>query len=101
MEQSLIEKWKNDTMDEIDKEMFRARLRVAADKTMEGLKAISDAVETYPDEMKIMGICLAVYADSLYKKSPIGSCRMLVGEPEKLTSYVADMQEVIDKMLEG
>ena len=101
MEQSLIEKWKNDTMDEIDKEMFRARLRVASDKLMEGLKAVSDAVETYPDEMKIMGICLAVYADSLYKKSPIGSCRILVGAPEKLTSYVADMQEVIDKMLEG
>ena len=101
MEKSLIEKWKNNTMDEIDKDMFRARLRVAANKIMEGLEAISDATETYPDEMKIMGICLAVYADSLYKKSPIGNCRIIVGEPEKLTSYIENMKEVIDEMCKG
>lgn len=49
-------------MDEVDEEMFRARLRVASDKIMEGLQAISDAVEQYPDEMKIMGICLSLRA---------------------------------------
>ncbi len=66
MEKSLIERWKNNTMDEVDKAMFRARLSVAADKIIEGLQAISDAIEQYPDEMKIMCICLSLRAGSLY-----------------------------------
>lgn len=97
MEKSLIEKWKNNNMDEVDKEMFRARLRVASDKIMEGLKAISDAVEQYPDEMKIMGICLSLRAGSLYSKSPIGSCKIYVGDKDKLISWAKELQEELAK----
>lgn len=97
MEKSLIEKWKNNTMDEVDKEMFHARLRVATDKIMEGLKALSDAIEQYPDEMKIMGVCLSLRAGSLYSKSPIGSCKIYVGETEKLMSWAKEMQEELQE----
>lgn len=97
MEKSLIEKWKNHTMDEVDKEMFRARLRVAADKVTEGLQAISDAVEQYPDEMKIMGICVSLRAGSLYDKSPIGSCKIYVGDTDKLRTWAKDLQEELEK----
>ena len=96
MENSLIEKWKNHTMDEVDKEMFRARLRVAADKIMEGLQALSDATEQYPDEMKIMGICVSLRAGSLYPKSPIGSCKIYVGDPDKLMSWSKELQEELE-----
>lgn len=97
MEQSLIEKWQNNTMDEVDKEMFRARLRVAADKIIEGLKAISYATENYSDEMKIMGICISLRAGSLYSKSPIGSCKMYVGEKDKLMSWARELQKELDE----
>ena len=92
MEKSLIEKWENHTMDEVDKEMFRARLRVAADKITEGLQAISDAIDQYPDEMKIMGICILLRSGSLYSKSPIGSCRVYVGDKDKLMSWSKEAQ---------
>jgi len=97
MEKSLIEKWCNGTMDEVDKDMFRARLRVASDKIMEGLRIINDATTEYEDEMKIMGICIALYVDSVYKKSPIGSGRIIVGETEKLRSYAEDLLKEIKK----
>lgn len=97
MEKSLIEKWRNDTMDEVDKDMFRARLHVAADKIIEGLRIINEATTEYEDEMKIMGICIALYADSMYKKSPIGSGRIIVGETEKLRHYAEDLLEEIKK----
>ena len=97
MENSLIEKWKTHTMDEVDTEMFRARLRVAANKIMEGLQSISDAVEQYPDEMKIMGICISLRAGSLYPKSPIGSCKIYVGDTNKLMSWTKELQEELEK----
>lgn len=97
MEKSLIEKWKNRTMDEVDKEMFRARLRVAADKITEGLQALSDATEQYSDEMKIMGICLSLRAGSLYSKSPIGSCKIYVGDTDKLRSWSKELQEELEE----
>lgn len=97
MEKSLIEKWRNGTMDEVDKDMFRARLRVAADKITEGLQAISDAVELYPDEMKIMGICVSLRAGSLYSKSPIGSCKIYIGDTDKLASWSKELQEELKK----
>ena len=97
MEKSLIEKWKNHTMDEVDKEMFRARLRVAADKITEGLKAIDDAIDQYPDEMKIMGICISLRAGSLYNKSPIGSCRVYLGDKDKLIAWAKEAQEDLEK----
>ena len=97
MEKSLIEKWKNHTMDEVDKEMFRARLRVAADKITEGLKAIDDAIDQYPDEMKIMGICISLRAGSLYNKSPIGSCRVYLGDKDKLIAWAKEVQEDLEK----
>ena len=97
MEKTLLEKWKNHTMDEVDKEMFNARIRVAADKIVEGLDALNTAVEQYPDEMRIMGICLSLRAGSLYSKSPIGSCRILVGDTEKLIAWNKEMQEELEK----
>lgn len=97
MEKSLIEKWCNGKMDDVDKEMFRARLRVAANKVMEGLQAISDATDQYPDELKIMGVCLSLRAGSLYSKSPIGSCRIYVGEKNKLMSWAKELQEELEK----
>ena len=93
MEKSLIEKWQNHTMDEVDKEMFRARLRVAADKITEGLHAIDDAIDQYPDEMKIMGVCISLRAGSLYNKSPIGSCRVYLGDKDKLIAWAKEAQE--------
>lgn len=97
MEKSLLEKWKNNTMDEIDKDMFGARLRVAADKIVEGLRIINDATTEYKDELKIMGTCIALYADSMYKKSPIGSGKIIVGETEKLKSYATNLLEELKK----
>ena len=97
MEKSLIEKWQNHTMDEVDKEMFRARLRVAADKITEGLHAIDDAIDQYPDEMKIMGICISLRAGSLYNKSPIGSCRVYLGDKDKLIAWAKEAQEDLEK----
>lgn len=97
MEPSLIEKWKNNTMDEVDKEMFRARLRVAANKIMEGLQALSEATDQYPDEMRIMGICLSLRAGSLYPKSPIGSCKIYVGDTDRLISWSKELQEELEK----
>ena len=97
MEKALIEKWRNGTMDEVDKEMFRARLRVATNKIMDGLQAISDATELYPDEMRIMGVCLSLRAGSVYPKSPIGSCRIYVGDTDKLMAWAKEMQKELEK----
>lgn len=97
MQKSLIEKWKNNTMDEVDKEMFRANLRVAANKITDAFQAIIDAMEQYPDELKIMGICVSLRAGSLYSKSPIGSCRMYVGDKNKLMSWAKELQEELEK----
>lgn len=97
MQKSLIEKWKNNTMDEVDEEMFRARLRVASDKIIEGLQAIHEATTEYEDEMKIMGISIVLYADSCYNKSPIGTCRIIEGEGNKLRSCSDDLVEVLKK----
>ena len=97
MEKHLIEKWQNHTLDEVDKEMFRARLRVAADKIMEGLKALDYAIDQYPDEMKIMGICISLRAGSLYPKSPIGSCRVYLGDKDKLISWAKEAQGDLEK----
>lgn len=97
MQKSLIEKWKNNTMDEVDKEMFRANLRVAANKLTDAFQTISDAMEQYPDELKIMGICISLRAGSLYSKSPIGSCRMYVGDKNKLMFWAKELQEDLEK----
>lgn len=97
MEKSLIEKWKNNTMDEVDKEMFRARLRVAANKIVEGFQTIEYAVDAYSDEMKIMGVCISLRAGSLHSKSPIGSGRIYVGDKDKLISWAKELQEELEK----
>lgn len=64
MEKSLIEKMKNDTCDDIDKEMIVSRVLNAARKLQEASDAFTDAVkqlsEEYKDEMKMAGATIVL-----------------------------------------
>jgi hypothetical protein len=64
MEQSLIEKMKNDTCDEIDKEMIVSRVLKAVQELQEVVNTFSDSLtelkEQYADELKMAGATLVM-----------------------------------------
>jgi hypothetical protein len=64
MEQSLIEKMKNDTCDEIDKEMIVSRVLKAVQELQNVTSAFSESLENlkeqYADELKMAGATLVM-----------------------------------------
>lgn len=64
MEKSLIEKMKNDTCDDIDKEMIVSRVLNAVKKLHEVTSAFSDSLEglkeQYADELKMAGVTIVM-----------------------------------------
>lgn len=68
MEQSLIDKIKAGTLDEIDKDMLTARLKNAATKIMDecskSVDRLSELFKEYPIETKLLGISCVVLAQA-------------------------------------
>ena len=64
MEKSLIEKMKNGTADDIDKDMIVSRVLDTAKKLQEATDAFTDALkklgEEYKDEMKMAGATIVM-----------------------------------------
>lgn len=94
MEKHLIEKWRNGTMDEVDKEMFKARLNVVQDKVCKAMDLIHEVIDDNEDELAIMGIKMIVYVDSIYPKSPVGGCKVLTGPKPELREWADHIKDV-------
>ena len=94
MEKHLIEKWKNGTMDEVDKEMFKARLKVVRDKVCKAMGLMQDVIDNNEDELVIMGVKMILYVDSIYPKSPVGGCRVLAGPKSDLCEWADHIKGV-------
>lgn len=71
MEKQLLERAANGTMDEIDFEMFKARLHNTISELHTHINAISDICDEHEDELKMMGMNIILAVDSSRKMSPI------------------------------
>ena len=94
MEKHLIEKWQNGTMDEVDKEMFKARLKVVQDKVCNAMSILHDVVDNNEDELAIMGVKMIIYVDSTYPKSAVGGCKVLAGPKPDLCEWADHIKDV-------
>ena len=94
MEKHLIEKWQNGTMDEVDMEMFKARLKVVQDKVCNAMSILHDVIDNNEDELAIMGIKMIFYVDSIHPKSPVGGCKVLTGPKSELREWAEHIKDV-------
>ena len=93
MEKHLIEKWQNNTMDEVDEEMFKARLKVVQDKVRNAMSILHDVIDNNEDELAIMGIKMIFYVDSTYFKRPVGGCKVLAGPKPDLREWAEHIKD--------
>lgn len=94
MEKHLIEKWQKGTMDKVDTEMFKARLRVVKDKVCNAMSILHDVIDNNEDELDIMGVKMIFYVDSTYPKSPVGGCKVLMGPKRDLCEWADNIKDV-------
>lgn len=71
MEKQLLERAANGTMDEVDFEMFKARLHNTIQELHTHISAINDICDEHEDELKIMGMNIVLAVDSSHKTAPV------------------------------
>ncbi len=98
MEQGLLERFKNRTMDEIDDDMFKARISDTYDKVDsligEFTKKFGELCEDKEDELKILGFTLALgcnYSVKFHPDKP--NCIAFFGSGEAIEHVLDEVKK--------
>ena len=99
MEKSLLEKLRNGTMDEIDKDMMAARCKNACDRIFnvasDCIDRLDEVCKEFDDEVRLMGISLVFSGQvkALHRMDKDTECGLVIGTTKNVSALLDKIRE--------